>query len=132
MNRIEITIACPDTMIADANHLAMVLGEGPADGLTFPDPDWHGPGGHYAVAAVEVTDEWLHRARSVPERPAWDGVRPFAVDLAAARRAQAAIRLLQPGERRAAAPGEITILAGPKAVEAVALLGLQRLVDDEA
>ena len=40
MTLIRITVACPEALIADANHLAMVLAQGPEDGETYGQPGW--------------------------------------------------------------------------------------------
>ena len=95
---IRITIACPEAHIGDANHLAMVLGEGPAEALTYGTPTWQdGEGTLYAVASLPVSAEWLVAAQSPLERPAWD-TEPYAVNMAGAERAQARVVLHDPGD----------------------------------
>ena len=95
---IRITIACPEAHIGDANHLAMVLGEGPAEALTYGAPGWQdGDGNRYAIASLPVSPAFLSAAQSPLERPAWD-TEPYAVNMAGAERAQARVVLHDPGD----------------------------------
>ena len=123
MSNIRITVACPEALISDANNLAMVLAEGPADGLTYGTPHWKDTGGNvYAVASFEVRPEWVQAAQGTLSRPDWDTGPPYTVNMAGARRAQdALVFALEPV---AAAPGQITALAGVPGTTAIAAMGL--------
>ena len=133
---IRITIACPEAHIGDANHLAMVLGEGPAEALTYGTPTWQdGDGNLYAVASLPVSPEWLAAAQGPLDRPAWD-TEPYEVNMAGAERAQARVLLYDPGDDPEAPapvpqadPDTILTLPGdPLAVLAAA--GLTRIPDE--
>lgn len=84
----RVTIACPEALIADANQLALCLGYGPKDALTYGLPIWQDAVGNlYAVASAIVGDGFPVAAGSPLVEPPW------GADMDAARRAQAAIRI---------------------------------------
>ena len=86
----RLTIACPDALRDDANNLAMVLGYGPDDALTYGGLNWQDAGGNlYACASLTVSDTFTTTAQSGLQRPAWDT--DNIIDMDAARRAQAAL-----------------------------------------
>lgn len=133
---IRIVIACPEAHIGDANNLAMVLGMGPADGLTYGAPGWQdGAGNLYAVASLPVSPEWLVAAQTGLERPAWD-TEPYAVNMAGAERAQARVVLHSPaGEGDDPTPvpqaNPDTILALPgDPLAMLAAAGLTRIAEE--
>lgn len=87
---IRITIACPAALIGDANQLALCLGLGPDDAMTYGAPVWQDAGGAlYAVASAIVSEGFIAAAASPLVAPPW------GADLAAAARAQAAIAIWQ-------------------------------------
>lgn len=50
----RITIACPESLVDAANHLAMAHGTSLADAWTFRDPIWRDEAGqYYAVCSFE-------------------------------------------------------------------------------
>ena len=126
---IWLTIACPETLIADANHLAMVLGEGASDARTYGAPSWRDAAGNrYALASFMAPLGWIAAAQAPLQRPDWD--QDQAIDIAAAQRAQAAMVVVQDtveGGTMAAEPHRIVALAGAEADAASALLGLTRI-----
>lgn len=129
----RITIACPDAMRTDANALGGALGLSAADATTYGPPIWQdGQGRLYACASLDVSDAWLAAGTAPLQRPAWDTAQ--TLDMAAAARAQAAIVLWQPGMGDApqAAPGRLAVIAGVPGVEAVALMGLKQVSNEEA
>ena len=80
----RVTIACPAHMIADANKLALCLGLGPGDAMTYGQPIWRDAGGNlYAVASATVPTGFAEAATAALSAPAW------GADLEAAARAQA-------------------------------------------
>lgn len=82
----RVTIACPAHMIADANQLALCLGLGPDDAMTYGQPIWRDAEGNlYAVASATVPTGFAEAATAALSEPAW------GADLEAAARAQAAI-----------------------------------------
>jgi hypothetical protein len=134
---IRITIVCPEAHIGDANQLAMVLGEGPAEALTYGAPTVQdGEGNRYAVASLPVSPAFLSAAQSPLSRPAWDG-EPYTVNMAGAARAQALIVLYDPGtdpeapaQVPAAAPDIILTLPGDPATMLDAA-GVVRIPEDD-
>lgn len=84
----RVTIACPEALIGDANQLALCLGYGPDDAMTYADAAWwDAAGNRYAVASAIVPDGFASAAISPLVEPSW------GADMAAAARAQAAIRI---------------------------------------
>lgn len=123
MSRIRITVACPEAMRNDANALAMVLAEGPADGVTYGAAHWQDSSGNrYAVASFEARPEWVQGAQAPLTRPDWDTGPPYIVNMTGAGRAQAILRLAT--GPILADSGYLTALAGLSASEALAVLGL--------
>lgn len=117
----RITVACPEALIPDANHLAQVLAFGPADTMTYRGLNWRDAAGNlYAAASFEARDEWVIGAQSPLTRPAWDTDQ--GISMVAARRAQAALVFVQ--EATPAAPDKLTALAGPDGPAALAMMGL--------
>lgn len=124
----RLTIACPAALIADANHLAMVLGYSPAEANTYDVLSWKDVDGElYAAASLPVTDEFVATALSGLSRPEWDTAE--TVDLVAAGRAQAAIILWLGDDTPAplAVPDKLTVHAGDVALSALAAMGLTRV-----
>lgn len=128
---IRITIICPEAHLGDANSLAMALGQGPADGLTFGAAAWQDRGGsRYAAASLPFSSAWLAAAQSPLARPAWD-IEPYAVNMAGAGRAQARVVLQDPaGEAPLPRADSATILV--LAGEPLAMLAAAGLVRIEA
>ena len=121
-----VTVACPEAIIPDANDLAMVLAFSPADELTYGALNWQDAAGNlYAAASFEARDEWVIGAQSELTRPEWD-VEPYVVNMAAARRAQAALVFAQEGVDSTAST--LTAIAGMDGLAALAAMGLT-LVD---
>ena len=118
----RITAACPEAMIDDANNLAMVLGQGPADALTYGALKWQDADGNlYAAASFVVKPQWVGGAQSALQRPEWDA-EPYKVNMAGARRAQAALAFsLEPV---LATPSALTAIGGMNGLEALAAMGL--------
>lgn len=132
---IRITIVCPEAHIGDANHLAMVLGQGPAEAATYGTPGWQdGDGNLYSVASLPVSPEWLAAAQGPLTRPAWD-TEPYQVNMAGAGRAQEKVVLYAPDAEEPAPvpqadPDTILTLPGdPLAMLAAA--GLTRIPEDD-
>ena len=128
----RITAACPEALIDDANQLAMVLGQGPADALTYGEPKWQDADGNlYAAASFVVRPEWVGGAQSALQRPEWDA-EPYKVNMAGAQRAQAALVFsLAPV---LATPSALTAIGGMDGREAIAAMGLvpkQEVVEEE-
>lgn len=110
----RVTIACPAGHIADANQLARCIGLGPDDDRTYGDPTWQDAGGNlYAVASAIVGPGFGAAATSPLEEPSW------GCDLAAATRAQALIRIMQPAD-----PGIIAAVFGDDVDAALVVLGV--------
>jgi len=70
----RITIACPEALRDDANQLAMILGYGPDDAVTYVALNWQDAGGNlYACASLIVSDAFTTAAQSGLQRPACAG-----------------------------------------------------------
>jgi len=124
----RITIACPATLLSDANQLAMVLGYRPSDAETYGELNWQDAGGNlYACASLPVSDAFTATAQSGLQRPAWDV--DNIIDMDAARRAQAALLFsLTPVT---AMPDKLTACAGDDALATLAAMGLTQVEVDE-
>jgi len=120
----RLTIACPDAMRDDANQLAMVLGFGPDDALTYGSLGWQDAAGNlYAVASLPVGASFTTIAQTALQRPAWDT--DNHVNMAAANRAQAALVFsLTPV---LAMPDKLTACAGDDALATLAAMGLTQV-----
>lgn len=113
----RVTIACPEAMIPDANQLAVCLGYGPEDALTYGLPIWlDAAGARYAVASAIVSDAFPGAATSPLTEPAW------GADMAAAARAQAVIRI-----GGAADPSRLVAVFGDDPQAAIAVLGVAQV-----
>jgi len=116
----RVTIACPDALIHDANQLALCLGYGPEDALTYGLPIWlDAAGNRYAVASAIVSDTFAAVVGSAIAEPPW------GADMTAAARAQSAIRI-----GGAADPAHLVAVFGDDPQAAIAALGVT-LVDAE-
>jgi hypothetical protein len=123
----RITVACPEAMIPDGNHLAMVLAFGPPDGDTYRAPQWiDGGGNRYAAASFVARHEWIVSAQSALVRPEWDA--DAIIDMAAAARAQAALVFAL--EPTPAVPGQLTAMGGLDGLDALAAMGLTLVEPD--
>ena len=123
----RLTIACPEAHIGDANNLAMVLAEGPDDARTYGAPGWQdADGNRYAACSFVAGDGFTGRAFGTLSRPAWDTSRH--VNMTGAGRAQALVRLAQPGDL--ASPDTILAMPGDNAPAALAAMGLTLIPTD--
>lgn len=114
---ITITVACPEALIGDANQLARVLGYGPDDDQTYGAAIWQDAGGNlYAVASGLVSEAFPAAAAAPLSAPEW------GADMAAAARAQAAIRIWTEEAPITAAPDRIAVVIGDDVRNALAVL----------
>jgi len=120
----RLTIACPDAMRDDANNLAMVLGFGAPDALTYGALNWQDADGNlYACASLPVGAAFTTGAQAALQRPAWDT--DSHVNMAGANRAQAALVFsLTPVT---AMPDKLTACAGDDAMATLAAMGLTQV-----
>jgi hypothetical protein len=130
----RISAAAPAAMIDDSNSLAMCLAYGPSDGNTYGPLNWQDADGNlYAAASWEASPEWVTAAQSTLVRPEWD-VEPYVVNMAGARRAQAALVFWVPSEETPDAPqastAALTAIGGVGGLEALSLMGLT-LIEQE-
>ena len=134
----RITIACPAAHADDANQLAMVLGYGPADGLTYSNVGYQDALGNlYACASLPVGDSFVSTATSPLVRPEWD-VEPYQVNMAGATRAQALVVFWEPvteeggnSEPPLATPDAITAVIGEDGVAMLKAMGLVAIPSDD-
>lgn len=121
----RITVACPESLMEDANQLAMVLAFSPEDAMTYRGLNWRDSESNlYAAASFEARPEWIIGAQSKLVRPLWD-TEPYTINMAAANRAQASLVFAQ--EPTLASPDKLTAMAGVEGVEALALMGLVQI-----
>jgi len=130
----RITIACPQTMMDDANSLAMVMSQGPAEGQTYCTADWRDRDGIlYAAASFEVQPDWFTAVKAPLRRPAWDNRTDdsaYVVNMTGAERAQAALVVWGPDmewEAPTAKPGKLTTIGGLDGSRSLSLMGLERV-----
>jgi len=105
----------------------MVLGYGPADGITYSNVGYQDALGNlYACASLPVGDSFVSTATSPLERPEWDTEEVIDMDKAA--QAQGLVLLWAPNEDDPyppqANPSQITAILGMDGVAAVAAMGL--------
>lgn len=131
---LRVTIACPEAMFADANAMALCIGEQSGDDRTFTAAGWQDADGNlYGVSSTVARANFPTRASSPLEAPEYAP----DVDLTAAGRAQAALVVWTAsmgGDAPTADPDAITAIFGPateRAKDHLALMGLTRVEDDE-
>ena len=127
----RITIAVPVAHIADANQLALVLGESADDDKTFTKPRWQDAEGNlYAIASTVAKPIFAEMAG----RPFVAPAHAPDVDLEAATRAQALLVIGSLDAPVAADPDRITVILGDRlesAMDHIAALGLVAVVSEE-
>lgn len=117
----RITVSAPQSLVPQANQLAMCLAFSEADGETYRGLNWQDANGNlYAAASFEARDEWIQAAQAPLTRPAWDTAE--VIDMDAAAVAQAA--LVFATEATAANPAQLTALGGMDGPDALAAMGL--------
>lgn len=132
----RVTIACPEALIPDAQDLAMVLGYGPADAMTYNTASWQDAAGNlYAVASTMIFGAFVEKATTALQRPEWD-VEPYKVNMTGATRAQAQLVFIPDpyaeGVVTAARPDKLVAILHDDAQVALALLGVALVPVSEA
>ena len=118
---LRVTIFVPEAMIADANQLALCLGQSAADVNTFGSTWYRDAGGNrYAVASTLAKAGFPDAAASPLSAP------DFApdADLSAAGRAQAALVIYSPQSPIQADPSHILAIIHDDAQAAISLAGV--------
>lgn len=124
---LRVTIIVPESMIEDANDLAMVLGSGPANGATFGPASWvDSSGATYSVASTQAKVGFPTAASSTLERPAWDD-EPYAVNMAGARRTQAALVVCTADDLAPLQTSGILAVIGGTPLSVLTMIGLSRV-----
>lgn len=67
-----VELLCPESMMADANHLAAAKGQSMADMLTFRNVNYTDGTNNYCWVGVQVGDEWLSNMTQPVARPTYD------------------------------------------------------------
>lgn len=80
---------CPQGLFGIANQFAMVIGEGPAEALTWRTAPFIKDGTRYGTYNLTLRDSTLHRATQPLVRPEWDTGE--IIDMDAASECQARI-----------------------------------------
>jgi len=126
----RVTTVCPEGMIADANQLALVIGESAADDKTFGTPRYEDASGNlYAISSSVVTGSFEGNATTTLEAPSHA---PEA-DLTAAERAQAAMYVYGQHGTDGASTDRVWVLLEPvpgNAQAAIALSGVTQVEDE--
>lgn len=127
----RVTIAVPEAHTADANQLALALGESAPDDQTFTTTNWQDADGNlYAVCSTVVKEVFVTGANSQLTAPSFA---PDA-DLEAAGRAQALVNIGSLERPAPATPDSIAVILGNRfesALDQVAALGLTRVITGE-
>ena len=120
------TIASPVAHIADANQLALALGESAADDKTFNTAAWQDAEGNlYAVSSTVAKPIFAQLAGQPLQAPA----HAPDMDLAAATRAQALLQI----NNGIASPDVVAVILGDRkesAQDHIAALGLTPIPQD--
>ena len=118
----RITVSCPQSLIPQANQLAMCLALSEADSRTYGALNWQDADGNlYAACSFMAQEHWILFAQSPLVRPDWDTGK--IIDMDAAAEAQAA--LVYSTEAIAASPNALTAIGGMEGIEALEAMGLQ-------
>lgn len=125
----RITVACPASLMGNANQLAAALGGSLLDLETFRAPTWtNSQGNLFTVASLLMTTNWKDVPHTPIERPSWDvdGV----IDLEAANRALEGMVIWREGDKEAIPTAESTALTaiigidGPTGLKSTGLVPL--------
>ena len=124
----RLTVACPDSLVNDANQLAMCLAFSLADGETFRVPcGWQDADAQlYSAASFEASDSWIAAAQQPLVRPAWDV--DEVIDMVAAARAQAVLVITD--EPMLASPFKLVALMGPDGPASLTAMGLTPVAEN--
>lgn len=125
----RITAACPESLVNDANQLAMCLAYSIGDGETYRLPcGWQDTQGNlYSAASWEASDAWIAAAQQPLTRPDWDTDK--VIDMEAAARAQALLVFsLEPVQVN---PDQLTALGGVDGPTAISVMGLTAVAEPE-
>jgi hypothetical protein len=118
---------CSVDVSEDANHLAMAIGEGPADGETWVTALYQdAEGNRYIVRNLWVPEGWASRALGPLMRPEWDtdGI----VDLDKAHAAQETVVV---SDDTPATVGKIITCTSDDMDTALAVWGLELIPQEE-
>ena len=122
----KATIAAPEALIADANQLALCLGESVADDKTFGTAIYQDASGNlYAVASTVAKPIFAQMAGQPLQAPD----HAPGMDVSAASRAQAVLQI----NGGIAAPDVIAVILGDRlesAQDHIAALGLTLIAQD--
>lgn len=125
--RHRVTIAVPESLIADANQLALCLGESASDDQTFASTNWQDADGSlYAVCSTVAKPVFVALAAQPLQAPA----HVPDVDLEAAARAQMLVSI----NDQPAGPDRIAVVLGDRlesAMDHIAALGLGTVPHEE-
>lgn len=115
----RVTIAVPEAMMEQANHLALIMGESSADIGTFTHAGYQDAQGNlYSVASTVVTDGFLAaQSNGLPETP------PHAAEADRDKAQQAFDSLGQ--------PGGLMMVVNPDAMAALQSMGLSAVPEPE-
>ena len=123
----RVTITVPETHTADANQLALALGESASDDQTFSPTNWQDSSGNlYAVCSTVAKPVFVELASQPLQAPA----HAPDVDIGAATRAQALLSI----NDQPAGPDRIAVILGDRlenAMDHIEALGLVAVPHEE-
>ena len=119
---LRVTVVCPEALLPDARQMALVLGNSAADVATFREGWVDADGNPYGVASFLARATFPTSAGSPFAAP------DFApdVDLEAAGRAQAALRIFDPESPFPASPSILWAGLHDSDQDAIAAAGISR------
>jgi len=127
----RISLSVPSSHIPDANALALVLGENPADINTFTSANYQDSlGNEYAICSTVAKPIFVTNASSQLKAPSFA---PDA-DIESATRAQALVEIGSLSSPVQATPDKITVILGENrenAQDHIAALGLTVIPSEE-
>lgn len=126
-----ITIAVPEAYIAEANNLGMAKGYSPADGLSYRSANWQDAFGNRFATTSLPRHLFAEDPLTPCVRPKWDS--DGVVDMALATEAQSRLDVIvyDSEQTYSTDPATITVMIGPMPLDALRILGLTLIEEDE-
>lgn len=128
-----ITILVPEAHMTAANHLGMCKGYSEADGLSYRGANWQTSDGSLYSTTSLMSHQFAVDPMTPCERPEWDTEE--VVDLVQATAAQGMIQFYTPSDPDSAkptlGPDTIIVVRGPLPLDALAMMGISAVPQDE-
>lgn len=128
-----LTIIVPEAHMTAANHLGMCKGYSEADGLSYRGANWTDAEGNLYSTTSLMSSQFAADPMVPCERPEWDTEE--VVDLTQATAAQAMIQVYTPSDPDSVnptlGPDTIVVVRGPLPLDALAMMGISAVSQDE-